>query len=522
MQRFLLQIHLFLNIEEISWRLFVYVCALPNPFTHDFVNGVARKFEHLLGQFAGCGAPQPTSAGACPGSEEPPLRKRLRSSEAPSAAARQRRAQVIDVLKRHADIAEAVLTASFANRSLTRRTLLQLYEALPPDLHSTAARGYFGNNATEWQLGLGDAAAERASERTVELLPQQPRVTALRLSGAMAGQSQMLSRLAYATQLEAIEIRGPHKRVRCTVALLRAAAQCGLRSLEVSDCNLTGQSLVQLLPALTQLRELTGLLLHGCIGTPTPAGEAGMAAFANELSALTKLSALQLPSIWMGRAGAEALGAALTGLPRLRTLDLRCTDVMEHCDGVALGVAACTGLSRLDLLCCRLDTRIGCVRALCSMQARLKFLRLGQNIRVGCAGASSMLAARALCGLTLLCLSNTGLAPSVQSAEPAWPWRQLCALTDLRDLRLCTNNFGDVGAAALALCIGALRQLTALGIRGCGITAAGALGREVFVLPRLRLLACLQSDIIACPFIVPNAPAARGLELVPCLQSILR
>ena len=518
--RNLLQIHVLLDMEDVFLRTFVYGCVLPNPFTQDFVNGVARNVEHPPGRFASlAGASQPpASAGACPCPEDPPLR----SSEAPSAAARQRRTHVIEVLKRHADIAEAVLTASFANRSLTRRTLTQLYKELPPDLHAAAARGFFGANATEWQLDLGDAAAERASERTVELLPQQPRVTALRLSGAMAGQSQMLSRLPYATQLEEISICGPHKRVRCTAALLRAAAQCGLRSLQVSDCKLTGQSLVQLLPALTQLCELTSLLLDGCIGTPTPAGEAGMAAFANKLSALTELAALRLPSIWIGRVGAEALWAALTGLPRLRTLDLRCTDVMEHCDGVALGAAACTALVRLDLLCCRLDTRIGCVRALCYMQARLKFLRLGQNIRVGCAGASSMLAARALCGLTLLCLSNTGLTPPVQGAEPAWPWRRLCALTDLRDLRLCTNNFGDVGAAALALCIGALKQLTALGIRGCGITAAGALGQEVFALPRLRLLACTQSDDIVCPFVVPAAAAARGLELVPCLQSILR
>ena len=101
-------------------------------------------------------------------------------------------------------------------------------------------------------------------------------------------------------------------------------------------------------------------------------------------------------------------------------------------------------------------------------------------------------------------------------------WEPLRALTQLRELYLYGNSFGDAGAAVLALHIGAYVQLRALDIAQNDITAAGALGREIFRLPHLMQLASEQAadqrNWYGAPrvlvFEVPEAAARRGLEVV--------
>ena len=91
-------------------------------------------------------------------------------------------ALALDWLQRKPDIAEAVLTAPLAHQSSKLLSLAQLYVLLPDTLHAAAARGYFGAAAAEWWLDVTTVAAQRASKRTLQLLPEQRHVTHVRMT----------------------------------------------------------------------------------------------------------------------------------------------------------------------------------------------------------------------------------------------------------------------------------------------------------------------------------------------------
>ena len=108
-------------------------------------------------------------------------RKRLRNTPQEIAAAQDGAAHVLDWLQCSLDLAEAVLTAPQAHESRTPLSLAPLYHALPEALHGFAARGYFGVSAATTWLHTTYAPALRASSRTLQLLPQQRSVMAVRL-----------------------------------------------------------------------------------------------------------------------------------------------------------------------------------------------------------------------------------------------------------------------------------------------------------------------------------------------------
>ena len=118
------------------------------------------------------------------------------------------------------------------------------------------------------------------------------------------------------------------------------------------------------------------------------------------LSALTALRSLALPRLRFMRAGASALGLGLTGMPALTSLNLsrtlvplsRSTSIID----MAIGLASCTALLVLDLSFNGHDDDSGCVRAIRTIRARLRSLKLDRNPLGGEAISAILLAPCAL------------------------------------------------------------------------------------------------------------------------------
>ena len=168
------------------------------------------------------------------------------------------------------DVAETVLTAPCARNDGTLLTLAQLYDALPTELHASAARGFLGDDSAEFALALQRDADLSANERTVQLLPQLACVTAVRVTGGVTDDRRLrlLNAIAPAMQLLAFTVQGagdPDLRAQRPTAWLQCLAPLtNLQSLRVQCCKLLGPDLSQLAPVLTQLRALTLLALEGC------------------------------------------------------------------------------------------------------------------------------------------------------------------------------------------------------------------------------------------------------------------
>ena len=459
--------------------------------------------------------------------------------------------QVLEQLQAKANIAETVLAAPCAHQDMTPLSLTELYDALPKELHAAAARGFLGAAATEWELNLDDDASTSPNLRTVQLLPAQCLVTSVRLPGAVSGAKslQLLDRLSRASQLVAVSIDGTdrwqagYSRKRVAVAaglqssrgcnsptawLRRLTPLSGLCSLEVMGCSFVARSLPTLAQSLTQLRMLTALVLEGPRGPAyarddevEAADDACVAEFAQALLSLTALARLGLPKLTIARAGCEALGAALVGLPLLRDLDLNCVNVCGHmrvADAVASAIVACTALLTLDLTRCAIAANVHSVRALCSMRARLQSVTLDDNAGAAFVDAASILAAPALSGLTRLSLVGARGASLVREGNDVERmWERLSALTELRTLLLRDVAWTAVGMDALARHISALVQLQALDIQHRSVVIADALAREVLCLPRLQWLACEQ-DWADRGFVVSHEAKARGLQLVGAIE----
>ena len=442
-------------------------------------------------------------------------RKRPRSTPPEIAEVQAGAAQVLDWVERKPDIAEAVLTAPRARERSTPLALGDLYAALPDKLCAAAARGFFGSAGAEWRLNAADAPA---STRTLQLLLRQPSVTAVRLLGSevQAQLHALVGGIAMATQLTAISIEdntyhdaAESSRSAATSWLHQLASLTGLQRLEMRGCRLPRQSLLAADATLVHLQRLTALVLQGVSGQGGKA-DGAVAKLAPALLALTELSELGLRGVFMGRAGMRAVGGVLGSLSRLCTLDLSCAvSVGKHVNMTGVPLAACTALTKLDLTRCSLSAGCNSVRELRGMQARLLSLTLEGNCSLGTSGVCDILSVPSLLGLTRLSLASVGM-----QLGGVWPWRQLCALTMLRDLRLSRNRLEDAGASALAPCVPALVQLRCFGISDCGLTVAGALARALWRLPLLQQLACEQAMPMVEPFEVPADARARGLELV--------
>ena len=426
---------------------------------------------------------------------------------------------MLDSIQQEPDIAEAVLTAPRAHVDSTPLTLGKLYGTLPDKLFAAAARGFFGATAVEWRLNATDAPT---CTRTLQLLPRQPCVTAVRLVGsAMHAQlHELVGGVALATQLTAVSLVDSNSGWGIDGSTYRTATDwlhpleplTGLKRLDLCGCLLPAQSLLVADATLVQLQQLTALMLDCAFGQGAEADGAA-ANLAPALLLLTKLSELGLRKLSMGRAGVRALGGALAGLPSLCSLDLFCTVKAgpQPDDPDFTGVAACTALTKPNLTRCWLSAR-----SLCAVRARLLSLTLNGNFSLHTAGVCSVLAAPSLPGLTRLSLANVGM-----HAEGVWPWRQLCALTKLQDLNLMYNQIGDAGASALALCVSAIVQLRRLDISNCGLTVPGPLAHALWRLPRLRQLACKQwAPPMVQPFEMPADARARGRELVARIKEL--
>ena len=339
-----------------------------------------------------------------------PARKRPRSSFGAknlTTVASKSAAKTQEVLLARPDVAEVVLSGPWARKGRTLLTLLQLHDALPAEMHAAATRGYFGAEATEWLLTRDEDSGTRSSRRAAQLLVQQPRVTTARLEGRAAEDVQLLSWLARAQHLKAIEVNVEGAWLRPIAWSAPLAPLSGLQRLEVRM--LLGRSLPELVATVTQLRELVVLVLEGEDfesnvadedGGVTPdslhCDDEGFAKFAPALAELTVLERLGLPGLRFMSLGAAALAAVLPGLARLSDLDLRKSGVYMCSDALADALTACTSLSRLNLGSCGLREEDSGVRALAGMRAQLHNLEFDSNFRLGCAGVKQMLAAPAL------------------------------------------------------------------------------------------------------------------------------
>ena len=175
-------------------------------------------------------------------------RKRLRSSLSADLAAEECVRRILDQLQVNPDVAETVLTAPCAHVDTSPLDLVQLHDMLPDALHAAAARGFFGADATEWRFNLARRDALRAATRTLQLLPLQLRVTAVRLTDSIGRpRRKLLSRLALSTQVTAIALEG----VRFDAAIAKQL-HLGYNRLG----NPCAAALAMYIGALTQLRGL--------------------------------------------------------------------------------------------------------------------------------------------------------------------------------------------------------------------------------------------------------------------------
>ena len=432
-------------------------------------------------------------------------------------------AQALELLRGNPDMAELVLTAPCARQGTTPLSLPQLFAALPSEFRAAGARGFFGVDATMWLLDFTSWDAAQASVWSTLTLPQQPRVTALKLGVDHAGLDNLflLRELYVLRHITAVSVQSQVAMKNRTLGLLTLHLPIGLRHFEIRGLRIAGRALADLLPSLLPTRQLTSLVLEGeCVDEGVVTDEAGIAALAAFLPQMTALVHLGLPQMQICGVGASTLGRELPNIPRLRSLDLRDTDTHYESDAVALGIAACVGLTSLDLTGCCLGNS---ALALCGTQAPLQKLQLeGTAEGLSYEDVQGFLVAPTLCLLTCLHMSNI----YADDDEVVLLWEPLCALTLLRELVLTCNGFGDACAAALAVHIGALAQLRALDISYNDITTAGALGREIFRLPHLMQLASEQqaddcgrhSEPAMRVFEVPEAAAQRGLTLVRCIE----
>ena len=447
---------------------------------------------------------------------------RRRDASAEACEARKCSEQLFEWLQQKPDVAEAVLTAPCAHQSRAPFTLAQIYFTLPSELHAAAVRGFLGSNASEWRLTVTAPTELRTSMRTLQLLPQQLSVTAVILTADDTCESALCAvfkHLQRATHLTAISIQDETARGRHSALdtwLRKLVPLTGLQRLEVFGCQLSAHWLPDVMVRFPWLLQLTSLVLEGHFMHDAESNSA-VARLGPVVLSMTALSRLGLPGVQMGRVGMRALGGALAGLPQLYSLDLSNTVRVDvrHDDDVMSGVAACTALTELDLSCCRLAGRYASVRALCSMQARLRSLSMDHNRALCTAGVCKILAMPSLLRLTRLGLANVGIC---MQPGNAWPWPQLCKLTALQKLCLRSNDIGDAGAATFATGVSALAHLQQLDIAYCGLTSAGTLARALWRLPRLQQLGCKQEDPMKEPFKVPADAIAPGLKLVPHIE----
>ena len=155
-----------------------------------------------------------------------------------------------------------------------------------------------------------------------------------------------------------------------TTWLPKVCLPAGLRSFEMRGFSIAGRALADLLPALLLTCQLTSLVLQGyAVDEEAVTDDAGVAALAAHLSSLTALAHLGLPHVQIRGVGARALGRELQMSRRPRSLDLGGTEALRDSDAVARGIAACVGVTDLDLSGCWLTNSAS---VLCGMQARAR------------------------------------------------------------------------------------------------------------------------------------------------------
>ena len=239
--------------------------------------------------------------------------------------------------------------------------------------------------------------------------------------------------LAPLTALRELDLsRNPLGSQGAAAALCVAPGLCSLASLSLCDTALRADDAAQLGASLAAL----GTLRSVDLSANSALEDAGIAALAHSMVQLSEPTALNLSDVGMQRAGAVALGRALSGLPQLRCLDVSGNTHMRD---------------------------------------------------AGCAALVQHLAAPA--ALTALRLAAVGTGGQGDSALA----RTLAEMQTLQHLDVSGNwALGDAGIITLAQALTALSQLTELDVQDCGVQRAGAhaLAARVGGMRSLRALRC--------------------------------
>ena len=419
-------------------------------------------------------------------------------------------------------VAEAVLAAPCAHRRETPLTLGQLFDRLPKELHAAAARGYFGANCSSWCF----QSARDVVSRAAPLLALQPQVTEICMrADVAAGRSlQLLDSASKAGQLTALRFSGQlghgspgeycgevlsGQRLRKVLRPLRQ-----LRALELRSCRVPATSMHALADVVTELRQLTAVVVKGD-ALSTERQDEDVAAFVNALTSLPMLQRLGLLHFCMFSTSTAAVAQLLAAdAPRLTDLNL---SQVGLCDLSAAtmhqALASCTSLTALELPFMNEHYREAGIPVLCGMQAPLQKLAVRQtthlNLSLSSAHLMALLAMPLCKSLTHLALSGTCIGWQNGGA-----WQRLCELPKLQVLSLCRIDFED--CSEFARCIGSLTQLRSLGI---DVFSNGEIVAELvlaaFSLPQLEWLACTSwlGWTSRVPVAARERARARGLQL---------
>ena len=362
----------------------------------------------------------------------------------------------------------ATLSALAANTVLrvTRLTLIADNVSNRPtpggdDVSDTAAATAAMAAATlgdEEAAGLHEQADDDAQdddgEATVPAEVVSPELC--RLGAALISHAPRLLALDASSGALCMGSAGPQ-----VLAPLLAAPRCALD--ELSACNLPRGVMRSLAPAIRSNGTLRTLLLNSNMlyGQATRL-------LAGALEGHASLTHLSLEHNPIRDAGGAAL-AAVVASTRIATLSLRFTGVADRtCESLGLALATERCRLRALLLGGNGITSAG-VAALAASLGPLRTLDLSANLRMDETGACEL--ARELAGSSLTSLRLAGCKVGQKGCS-----RLAAALlrSELRDLDLSANHFGNGGSDEFAWVLAECEALTSLNLADCDIDDEGA------------------------------------------------
>jgi Ran GTPase-activating protein (RanGAP) involved in mRNA processing and transport len=273
------------------------------------------------------------------------------------------------------------------------------------------------------------------------------------------------------------------------IAALRHNAHCRLRVLDLSGRVISRQAAAALAAVMQRSGTLVRLEVRGCSLT-----DEAMATLAAGVGHSHSLQHLDVSFNVFGAAGVAALAAAIGSCPALASLNVSFCKIGDA--GLAALAPALVNVRSLNLHKCGLTSQSGQSLAELIQHSRALESLNADNNGLGANGVAMMASALQPSSSlrTLHLQSGCGIGADGTAALAV----ALCRGWRASELHLaCDPTIGDHAARALAAALewlGCRCTLTALTLRGCGLTAAGALALVL----RARGTPRLQSLDLSC------------------------